>query len=250
MKMMFQTFVDISVDLMTILKENCNTKKPVNIKDVLERYTVDVIASCAFGIDSNALTNPNSDFLKIGRTMIKSMNFRLAATYVIPKSILQLFRVRLMSKFAEDYFRSIVKQTIEYRENNNINRKDIIQSLIQIKNGINIKDDDNIGAGKDSVTQRLTLNQIAAECYVFFIAGFETSSTTMTMAFLELALNPKIQNRLRQEIITCLQETDGKITYEAIMKMEYLDQVINGKFNLSYSFRSNFNLNSRKEIHK
>jgi cytochrome P450 family 6 len=64
---------------------------------------------------------------------------------------------------------------------------------------------------------------------VFFIAGFEASSTTMTFCLYELALNPDIQERLRAEIDTVLQKHGGNITYESIFEMEYLEKVVDGK---------------------
>lgn len=45
----------------------------------------------------------------------------------------------------------------------------------------------------------------------------------------ELAAHEDIQNKLRNEIEETLDKHDGKITYEAIQEMKYMDQVINGK---------------------
>lgn len=75
----------------------------------------------------------------------------------------------------------------------------------------------------------LTVEQIAAQCFVFFLAGFETSSTTMTFCLYELVQNLDIQEKLRNEINTVLEKHGGKLTYEAIMEMHYMDKVINGK---------------------
>lgn len=71
--------------------------------------------------------------------------------------------------------------------------------------------------------------QIAAQVFVFFIAGFETSSTTASFALYELALNPDIQDTLRQDIDEVLEKHDGKVTYEALGEMTYLTQCIEGK---------------------
>jgi len=73
------------------------------------------------------------------------------------------------------------------------------------------------------------MNCLAAQAFVFFLAGFETSSTTMTFCLYELALNPDIQEVLRNEIDTVLKKQSDNISYEAIQEMTYLDKVVAGK---------------------
>lgn len=71
-------------------------------------------------------------------------------------------------------------------------------------------------------------NEIINESFAFFIAGFETSSSTLNFALLELAQNPQIQDKLRKEIRATLEKHGNQITYDSIQEMEYLDQVILG----------------------
>jgi cytochrome P450 family 6 len=73
------------------------------------------------------------------------------------------------------------------------------------------------------------MDSMAAQAFVFFLGGFETSSTTMTFCLYELSLHQDVQDRLRQEIDVVLQKHEGKLTYEGIQEMEYLDKVVSGK---------------------
>jgi cytochrome P450 family 6 len=72
------------------------------------------------------------------------------------------------------------------------------------------------------------MNCLEAQAFVFFVAGFETSSTTMMFCLYELAINPDIQEVLRSEIDTVLEKHHGNISYEAILEMTYLDKVVAG----------------------
>lgn len=78
----------------------------------------------------------------------------------------------------------------------------------------------------------LTENLIVGQCFVFFFAGFETSSGTLTFALLELAKNPHVQEKLFQEIICVFKEDCSEMTYESIHNMKYLDQVVSGELSV------------------
>lgn len=80
---------------------------------------------------------------------------------------------------------------------------------------------------------KLTFEQAAAQAFVFFVAGFETSSTTIQFILYELAKNPDIQKRARHEIDEVLRKNDGIVSYESISAMEYLGWVINGKSSMT-----------------
>lgn len=112
-----------------------------------------------------------------------------------------------------DFFTKIVTDTIKYRKTNNYVRNDFLQLMIELQNN----------------DKSITSDIITAQCFVFFVAGFETSSTAMTFALYELASNQEIQDKVRAEINSVLKEHDGKITYDSMMDMKYLGQVIDGE---------------------
>lgn len=75
----------------------------------------------------------------------------------------------------------------------------------------------------------LTIEEIAAQCFIFFAAGFETSAAAATFALYELAVNQNIQERVREEFNTVLSKYNGKLTYDGMNEMTYLKQVMDGK---------------------
>jgi cytochrome P450 len=68
-----------------------------------------------------------------------------------------------------------------------------------------------------------------AQALTFLLGGYETSGSTLTFALYELAFHPKIQQSLRAEIMQVLSKHDGKLTYEGIQNMSYLDRVVSGE---------------------
>ncbi|RZB40914.1 p450 domain containing protein [Asbolus verrucosus] len=74
--------------------------------------------------------------------------------------------------------------------------------------------------------QFLTNEDITAQALIFFFGGFDTASSLMCFLGHELAVNQHIQRRLKEEIRKLLIDTDGKITYEHLLSMKYLDMVI------------------------
>lgn len=52
----------------------------------------------------------------------------------------------------------------------------------------------------------------------------------MSNALYELALNPDIQHKLREEIKEFESKNDEEWKYETIKKMDYLEKIIQGKY--------------------
>lgn len=72
------------------------------------------------------------------------------------------------------------------------------------------------------------MDVLAAQCFVWFIGGFETSSITLTFTLFELAQNKEVQIRAQEEIDSVLSKHDGKLTYEILQEMIYLDMIVSG----------------------
>lgn len=224
LKTMFHTVLQCAEQLSSTLAEECVcVDKPVEMKDLAARYTTDVIGSCAFGIECNSLKNPEAQFRQIGRKVFLPSRTDVYKRAIIRASpwLAKKLKIKVTNSEVSKFFIGAVKETVEYRIKNNISRGDFLQLLIGLMN----KEDDGIGE-KEHKENSLTMNQVAAQTFVFFLAGFETSASTMTFALYELAIHTDIQERVRTEITEVVKKYNDSITYDAIMEMHYTEKVL------------------------
>lgn len=235
MKMMYPTIIKCGTELKDFV-ENCK-EEFLDLKDISSRYTMNVIGSCAFGIETNALQNPNSDFVKFGMGIFKPTLLQLLLNLLAVNfpSLSKFFEISQLPRGTTAFFINVVKDTIEWRKANNVQRNDIMQLLMQLKEKGVIEDVDRRENEGEQIDTKFTINEVAAQAFVFFGAGFETSSVTMALAFYELARNSEIQNKLRAEIRNSMEKENGELSYETITKLEYLDCVIQGLFSIRHA---------------
>ncbi|XP_049818313.1 cytochrome P450 9e2-like isoform X6 [Aethina tumida] len=219
--------------------QNENTIR-VELKDIFTRYANDVIASCAFGIEIDSLKNKNNDFYAIGKELSDFTsiwkNIKFCIGLLIP-SLCKILDVNIFNKKVSQFLRTLVKDSIKIREREGIVRPDLIHLLMEARKGKSQENDhlDVVDAGFATLEEsdngvkakiELTDDQITAQAGVFFFAGFESVSGLMSFAAYELAINPDIQDRLRNEIQDVLDDNNGKVTYEGLLKMKYMDMVV------------------------
>lgn len=250
LKSMFTTLLDCGSSLESYLENVADKGETLDVCDIAARHGTNVIASVFFGINVDTVINPDNDFRKYGRRIFETSTwnaFKRLSRFVAPK-IIRLLRIKFADAGVENFFYSIVKENLEYREQNNVSRKDFFQLLIQLRNTGTVQLDNEWETviNADARQKTMSVDEIAAHSFAFFGAGFETSSTTMSFCLYELAKNPDIQERLRYEINTVLKRHNGQITYESVSEMKYLGYCIDGRFSNYSNFHmfSLFFLNS------
>lgn len=67
---------------------------------------------------------------------------------------------------------------------------------------------------------------LAGHALALFVDGTETSSTVLSYAMYELAMNPHCQQKLFDEIAKNMAKHGGKLTVEGLQEMEYLEGVL------------------------
>jgi cytochrome P450 family 6 len=136
LKMMFQLLVECGQELQKCFAEPANREDILDIREVLARFTTDVIASFAFGIQCNCLSNPDAEFRRWGRKWVEpSFNQKLRDIlyFMMPRLAIAL-GIGNIPYDVSKFFMKVAYETVEYHERNNVTRKDFMQLLIQLKN--------------------------------------------------------------------------------------------------------------------
>ena len=215
-------FVEFTISsLQIIISTHLGMLQVIDVKEVLARFNTDVIGSCAFGIRCNSFENAHSDFRLHGKKIFDETTFKTVKgifQFAFP-NLSKRLHLLVIERDVEKFFTKVVTETYEYRKRNNIERNDFMQLLIELKDKENILEEK---------LDAITMNELIAQAFIFFIAGFDTSSTAIMFGLYELSVNVDIQTKLRGEINNVLQQHSGRITYEAVQEMKYLEQVIDG----------------------
>uniref|UniRef100_A0AAT9UU46 Cytochrome P450 6PX1 short isoform n=1 Tax=Maconellicoccus hirsutus TaxID=177089 RepID=A0AAT9UU46_MACHI len=224
-KIMFNLMKECTEELTNLVDETIKTEQEIEIKELMSRFTTDIISSCVFGLKSNTLKNPDSIFREMGKRIFSTRTNRVTSflNSIFPW-LRRLLNYKMIDPQVNDFFMNLVKDTIQYRETNKVTRNDFLDLLIALRNETNAQLNDTDADKKFEFNDGI----LTAQCFVFFVAGYETSSGTLTFALFELAKNQQIQNKVRQEIDEVLSQFDDELNYESVQKMIYLDQVING----------------------
>lgn len=190
-------------------KEKHN-ESSLDTKELMSKYTTDVVSNCVFAIDAQSFAKEKPEIREMGRR-IMDFNFSaqivLLITTFLP-SVKKFYKFTFVPKDVEEFFIRIMKDAIEHRKKNNIERNDYLDHLLWLQEKKGISEVDMAGHGVS-----------------FFADGFETSSLVMTYCLYDLASHPDVQKRLREEIRN-VQASKGGITYNNIGEMTFLDQVL------------------------
>jgi cytochrome P450 family 6 len=89
----------------------------VDVRETMAKYTTDVIASCAFGIQSHSLKHPDAEFWGHLRNIFDfSIKKGLVGLlWFFRPSITAILKLKFVDDKTADYMRKTVWSTVEYR---------------------------------------------------------------------------------------------------------------------------------------
>ncbi|XP_073954739.1 cytochrome P450 6B2-like [Choristoneura fumiferana] len=227
LKAMFPLIVSRAEKLQLLAADAASSGTEVDIRDIMARYTTDFIGACGFGIDTDTLNDENSLFRKLGKRIFANTK-RDAFVSVLKYFLPSLFSgLHFAPPWVEKNVISLVKTIMTRRDYKPTGRNDFIDMLLELKakgklTGDSLKNKNPDGS--PCITEiEFDDALMAAQVFVFFAAGFETSSSATSYTLHELAHHPECQRECQEEIDEVLARHGNKLSYEAVKEMKYLE---------------------------
>ncbi|XP_011172178.2 cytochrome P450 6j1-like [Solenopsis invicta] len=191
-------------------------KAEFELKDLFSRYTAQVTAAAGFGIDGHCFDDNKKDvsFRKIGQAIFEpSLRNKMAYILgILIPSFNKIFKVGFIQKHVDQYFRALVADLMEQRRRDKIPRNDFLHLMAELER---------------AEGDKLDIETVTGYALSFIVDGNESTSSVMSFFGFYLASYPEVQEKLREEVMSVLKRYDGKITYEGLREMTYMDQVFN-----------------------
>jgi len=216
-----KAFVSNSIFFQPMCKkiETCLSKwesqqKEVCVGNDLQNLTLDVLASCIFGMDFDSLNGKLAE-------PIEAYNYSVESAFN-PIRYLFSFVNKLPLKSNEEMYKHLnifdkycwqimdeTKKNMEAKKNRNEidinnNQRDI--SLIEMMYESNLPE-----------------QTIRDNTSTFFLAGHETTSNSLAWLLSLLVTHPDVQQKARQEI---LDKIPGEVTFDSLKELPYIDGLI------------------------
>jgi cytochrome P450 len=237
LKFIKQTSGLLTDDLARIAKSG----EEMDLKGSFGKFSLDALASCAFGVDGESFTNDKSVFVKMAADIF--VNGTVENLYFLFKLVpgfskfCEIFNINLFKKTSTKFFVDMVKKTLAARKQSAERRNDLIDLMLDCLKEENIpveKDkedndqfDNDSKLSHDAKGARITEDEVVATAMVFLVAGYDTTGMTLSFLAYAMAKNPEIQEKLQEEIDQAFEDNNGELPdYNTIQNLPYVDMVL------------------------
>ncbi|GMS94145.1 hypothetical protein PENTCL1PPCAC_16320, partial [Pristionchus entomophagus] len=221
MKKMHLMFHDQLDNLIEVLQ--AKARRNGGIMDIYGEYqamTMDMIARCALGQNISCIKERDNDYYARARYFVANIQFQQSLVVKLSIFFPYVRYLRPFTKFgiAESYLVGILSKSIRGREKEREAGK-----IRPLPDAIDLLLAEN-EKRKRSGDNPLHHDVIVSNAWALFLAGYETTSTSLAYASYLLAKHPEIQDTLYEEV-TSTFEDDETIDYERVMRLPYLHAV-------------------------
>ena len=153
LKGMMDFFHKSNVKLEHELSKCATNGEMIELNHYFRKYTMDIIGSCVFGVDSGAFETKESDFVKYNKQFFTMTPLSLMRMFLIVPNLNDMFKkflfqiglrkiVSLPNEPANRFFVQIIQSIIQTRKETKVKNNDLIDLMINA-----IKEQDNDAEG-------------------------------------------------------------------------------------------------------
>ncbi|XP_072290834.1 thromboxane-A synthase [Eucyclogobius newberryi] len=217
-------------------------------------FTMDVIASVAFGTQVDSQNNPDDPFVRHAQMFFSFSFFRPIMLFFIAFPVILGPFAKLIPNKRRDqmnqFFISIIQKIVMQREEQppEQRRRDFLQLMLDARSrgdeSVPFEHFDTELHGDDSSQTSASVNkspqetssrrshrktmsedEVIGQAFVFLLAGYETSSNTLAFTCYLLALHPECQGKVQDEVDDFYTRHESP-DYTNVQELKYLDMVI------------------------
>ncbi|GJJ69988.1 hypothetical protein EMPS_02337 [Entomortierella parvispora] len=200
--------------------------KTVDLEPWFYSLTLDSIGEFALGQGFDAIKSPIGEDFESYRIIVES--FKVSLLTLLPFSNWIPTRTNRRAWTAVRHFNASMDEIVR-------TRKQALIKEIEDHNGEFSTDEGATSQKKDMLTMLLVDQlvgegvsdlQIRHDVFTAIFAGHETTSASLSWTFYQLASNPDIQSRLREETRQLFKDTNGSPLYDDLNSLPYLNAVV------------------------
>lgn len=183
-----------------------NEDQTIPVSEYMKKLSMEVIGNFFFGVDFNSIQNPSVEFIQRYQNVISS-TFTFS-NILFPTLDREWNPLKKQSHLDVKWFQEQFNQMCKEKKESPKEDSDLLTSMI---------------LHSDDYDQDFVKN-IIANFMGFFITGYDTTSTALSISLHFLAKYPEIQEKCRKEI---KEKVKGEVpTLEELKQLEYLNCVI------------------------
>lgn len=216
--------------MMEIMEGQRLEDSSVDVYETYQGLTMDVICECALAYKWNNQGKHDTLIKNVRKLLSGKMSF--LQVFVIYFPIFQPILLRLAEFFGPGKVMASINknvlQVLNARKKiaaQNIRNIDMVQLMLDASETAKAN---GFSSSSGVLSKGISLNdqEISCNAIVFLLAGFETTAAALTFTSYLLSKNPKVQEKLYDEIISIMPNPDEDVTYERVADLKYLDQVL------------------------
>ncbi len=190
-----------------------------NVVDDFNNITLNVVGLAGFGLALSNFDATKNELAEATNTLLSSFNLLNLLPNVLKKPWFWPLKKVFASKY---FFEEQIQQIIQKRQeelNDSETQKDILSILLANSRS------NSSSNNEDESWKPLSTEELTANCFIFIVAGFETTSRTLTFALYLLCKFPKMQQKARHIVDQLLlDKTD--IDYPMLEHLEYIHWIV------------------------